>query len=164
MKTATTTMLLQQLVSDDPAARLDARSELAERASEAAPALQALLYHEEQFIRWEAAKTLTEVIDPCVIPSLIDALEDEDADVRWTAAEALVAQGPAALLPLLRGILRRSSSSEFCEAAHQVLSTLAKITSDPGLEPLIKALDHEEAAIHAPVAAWSILIDRTPGL
>jgi len=111
-------------------------------------------------VRWEAAKTLTELTDPSAIPALIESLTDEDSGIRWLAAEALIAIGPPAIEPLLRALVDRADSPAFREGTHHVLHDLRNRRIDGIILPVLDALNGPAPEDTAPVVAARALGER----
>lgn len=153
--------LLVQLDSDDAATRLAARTKLTEVGSAAAEGLRTCLYDPKQHVRWEAAKTLSAIVDPLAAPALVHALDDDDQDVRWVAGEALIGLGKAGLPALLMGLIRHSGSVDFLRAAHHVLHDLTQKHTDVSLQALLDALDGAEPEVAAPPTALTVLRSLT---
>ncbi|MCC6385899.1 MAG: HEAT repeat domain-containing protein [Dehalococcoidia bacterium] len=136
-----------QLRSDSPRRRREAREALAATGSAATAQVVGALETGNDGLRWEAARVLADLHDPASAGALASALMDDDAGVRWLAAEALIAIGPACLLPLLRLLLRRSDSAWLREGVHHVLSVVGS-TAPPEVAAVLHALE----GIAAPTA------------
>ncbi len=148
---------IDKLRGADPVARVHAREQLVKIGRAATEPLVELLQSPSEHVRWEAAKTLSEIADPMAAPALIEAMDDRNTDVRWVAAEALVALGHPALEPLLRALLKKSESIQFCCSAHHVISALTSEPREPELVEVLEALTHEEPAVWVPGAAANAL-------
>jgi len=138
---------IEQLRSDSPRRRREAREALAATGSAATGQVVRALEGGNESLRWEAARVLADLHDPTSADALAAALMDDEAGVRWLAAEALIAIGPACLLPLLRLLLRRSDSAWLREGAHHVLSVIG-----PTAPPEVAAVLHALEGIAAPTA------------
>lgn len=150
--------LLDSLASRDPAVREKARETLVVVGKRAVPSLIPLLSHRKPHVRWEAAKTLCDIVDPIAATALVNALDDSEGDVRWLAAEGVTALGHDALQPLLAALLERAQSSWFCEGAHHVCHALAKKKKlGTILRPVLAALEQAEPAVGVPPAAYIAL-------
>ena len=116
------------------------------------PGLLAALDDKRQHVRWEAAKTLAEIVDPAASERLVQSLGDKDPDVRWVAGEALIALQRDAVKPLLNGLTKSQDSERLYKAAHHVFHDLSQ-HSDLGslLEPVLKGLDQSEPEVAVPV-------------
>ncbi len=145
--------LISRLGDDDPVGRGEVRSALTRIGQPAVPALIAALKHSDQYVRWEAAKALTQIPAAAAIPALLEALTDENSGVRWLAAEALVNAGDAAVEPTLKELLGHSDSIWFREGAHHVLTSLVT----PRTTGVVKALEGRFQAMSVPVAASKAL-------
>jgi HEAT repeat protein len=100
-----------------------------------------LLLDKQTYVRWEAAKALSEIGDPGAAPTLVKVLEDHDSGIRWMAAEGLIRTEQAGLLPLLEALLDHSQSIWLREGADHVLKVLARNEKlPPQVEPVLQAL------------------------
>jgi HEAT repeat protein len=153
----TISSLIVALGSREAARRQSARETLVGIGKPAVAPLTEALTDSSPNLRWEAAKTLTEIGDPVAAPALVHALEDEESAVRWLAAKGLIAMGEAGLQPLLQALIEHSDSLWFREGAHHVLHTLVR--EDMALEatPVLDALEDIEPVVEAPVAAYHVL-------
>lgn len=146
------------LADHDGPTRQRARLSLVAIGQPAVASLVEALAVQNENVRWEAAKALSQIGGPAAAPAQVQALEDENFSVRWLAAEGLIAAGRDGLEPLLRALVGRSHSVWLREGAHHVLHTLA---SDENLHtlltPVLRALDDLEPALEVPVAAEKAL-------
>ncbi len=141
--------LIAKLGGDDPVGRSEARKKLTSIGEPAVPALIVALKDDDEFVRWEAAKALTQLRAPNAIPALVEALTDDKPGVRWLAADGLVSAGDAAVDPILRELLVHSDSAWFREGAHHVLKSLVT----PRTTEVVKALEGRFQSMSVPVAA-----------
>lgn len=117
-----------------------ARTELCEIGHPAVPALIDALNDPEDQVRWEAAKTLTQIPDPRAADALVARLSDAFS-IRWLASEALIGIGEPALVPLVRGLLANPDAPRVRESAHHVLKGLKRAHPDnPHILTLLAAL------------------------
>ncbi len=149
---------VDQLVADlggkDAGQRRDARAALVQIGAGAVPALLSALDAPQQHVRWEAAKSLTDIAEPAAAERLITALGDKDPDVRWVVGVALIALGRGAVQPLLTTLTKSDLRDSVYQGAHHVLHDLAKRTELASvLEPVLKALAHPEPETAVPLAA-----------
>ncbi|MEJ2536335.1 MAG: HEAT repeat domain-containing protein [Calditrichia bacterium] len=93
--------LIKNLGNSDGVIRERARRKLVSIGPSAIDYLAELVYTKNEMLRWEAVKTLSEIVNPVAIPLLIDALEDDKSSIRWLAAEGLIMLGREAVKPLL---------------------------------------------------------------
>ena len=150
--------LLAALAGKDVVERQKARNSLVEIGAAAVPGLITALDANQQHVRWEAAKTLTEIADPTAADALVQALGDEDTDVRWVAGEAMIALKRDAVKPLLNSLTKSQDSEGLYKSAHHVLRDLSKLRDlGPLLVPVLKALDQPEPEVDVPVAAQTAL-------
>lgn len=125
-----------------------ARQQLVDMGDAAVPQLVGALSDESTQVRWEAAKTLTEVRSPAAAPALATALRDEDGGVRWLAADALAALGRGGLMATLDALIAYSQSPVVREAIHHVLSTVANDKQlAPLVNPVLAGLDGQVPAV-----------------
>ncbi len=145
--------LLQALEHRDPIKREHARAALVKVGHEAVIPLLRMLNSRKLHVRWEAAKTLSEIRDPSTATALAETLDHDDHDVRWMAAEALIALGNEGLKQTLVALLSKAESVSVREAAHHVLSHFAKRKSKAFLKPVLAAYRSYEPAVSLPAAA-----------
>jgi len=120
----------------------DARQQLIDIGDAAVPQLVHALSDQSTQVRWEAAKTLTDLRSPAAAPALAATLRDDDGGVRWLAADALAALGRDGLRPTLDTLVAHSQSPVVREGVHHVLATVAKDKQlAPVLNPIIAGLD-----------------------
>jgi hypothetical protein len=155
--------LVEALDSADGVERHAAREQLTGIGQPAVPALLTALQSPSEHVRWEAAKALGEIADPCAAPTLVKTLEDEKAAVRWLAARALITLGRDALAPLLQGLEGHSDSIWFRDGAHHVLRSLIRDGVADEAVPVLEALENLEPSVEAPIAAYHVLQDLRGG-
>ena len=156
--------LVADLASDNGIIRENAREALVVLGKPAVEPLVQALGNEDRWVRWEAAKALSSIIDPSAATALSKALGDERPGVRWLAAEALIALGADALEPLLRSLLNPANVFWSSEGAHHVLHELAKRFPSPSLDRVIAALDKPEPTMAVPSAALAALRAIPPAI
>jgi HEAT repeat protein len=151
--------LIEQLRAGDMHTRLWARQKLSEAGESAIPKLEQAASSKDPYLRWQAAKALSQMGIPAVIPVLIDMMrESADAGVRWMAADGLIGMREAGLVPLLKSLTAHSDSVLLREGAHHVLRFL----HDSGIESkaieiTLDALGDVEPAVEVPWAAEETL-------
>jgi len=162
---ATVSALLTDLSSKDGLVRVRARNALVAIGEQAVGPLVKALAHRNQWVRWEAAKTLGQISDPTAAEALVRALEDEMFDVRWLAAEGLITLGRGTLLPLLHALVERSDSEWLREGAHHVFYDLVKGRPDLKdiLQPVLVTLENVDPSLEVPFAAETALNTLTRG-
>ena len=133
--------LISELGSRNDAIRVRARRSLVAKGKTAVPPLIEALAHTDDTIRWEAAKTLSEIEDPEAAPALVKALEDEIFEVRWVAAEGLTRLNIRGLKPLLHALTEHGDSILLREGAHHVFHNLTKGALRKCLTPVLAALE-----------------------
>ena len=84
---ATISSLIAELASKDGVVRVKSRSQLVTYGARAVSPLIKTLSNENDWVRWEAAKALSQIGNPAPIQALLRSLEDKMFDVRWLAAE-----------------------------------------------------------------------------
>lgn len=144
--------------SKDGRTRKRARDQLVEIGQPAVASLLPLLLDKKKYVRWEAAKALSEIGDPDAAPALVKTLEDNDPGIRWLAAEGLIRAEQAGLPPLLEALLEHSESAWLRAGAGHVLRSLAKNEKlPPHVEPVLQALQGAASDILTPQAAKKAL-------
>lgn len=118
--------LLTRLGDKDGGTRERARKTLAAIGPPAVPGLLELLESPEVRMRWEAAKTLTEIPDPAAIPGLVSLLADDESGIRWLAAIGLINVGNRCLPYVLQALIDQAESQGFRGASHHVFHDLAE--------------------------------------
>jgi HEAT repeat protein len=149
--------LVDQLASDDTVVRIRARESLVEIGAEAVPAICRLADARKDAVRWECAKTLSEIGDPASIDTLIRLLEDSEEGTRWDAAVGLINVGKSAVVPLLGAIIHRSTDYTIIDGARHVVHEFSKTSWGEPLKPLYEALNSTSARESAPVEAEKAL-------
>ncbi len=145
--------LVEQLRCDDGVVRIRARESLVEIGSAAVPAICKLADAEKDVVRWECAKTLSEIGDPASIDTLIRLLEDSEEGTRWDAAVGLIKVGKSTVVPLLRAIIHRSTDYTIIDGARHVVHEFIRTSWGAPLKPLYEALNSTSARESAPVEA-----------
>jgi HEAT repeat protein len=134
--------LLAKLADSDGGTRQRARETLVAIGEPAVPSLVGLLGSPQVRLRWEAAKTLTEIPDPAAIPGLVLLLADAEADIRWLAAIGLIGMGTRSLPDVLQSLAGGAESKGFRDACHHVLHDLSELDGAVReiLKPVLTAL------------------------
>jgi HEAT repeat protein len=146
--------LITTLTGQDGSARKRAREQLVEIGPPAVASLLPLLSNKQTYVRWEAAKALSEIGDPSAAPALVKALEDDDSGIRWLAAEGLILAEQAGLPPLLEALLEQGESVRLRDGADHVLKVLARNEKLPGYgERVLQALHDASPATEVARAA-----------
>ncbi len=124
----------------------------------AVPELIKALQNQNEDVRWEAAKALSQIKDPRAAPALAKALSDKNFGVRWLAAEGLIILKGAAITPLLLELIEHPDVIWLRQGAHHVLQGLAKkrVYSQQSV-PLLAALEGPEPAVKVPFVAKNLL-------
>jgi hypothetical protein len=145
--------LMIELTCDDVIRCQRARRSLVSIGSGAVPSLVAALDSEKIWVRWEAAKALSQIGDPAATDALIKYLEHKEFELRWLAAEGLINIGRPAVVPLLRAVIDYPKSVWLLQGAHHVLHDMYRGDWDGILRPVMIALESFEPSVEAPVAA-----------
>jgi HEAT repeat protein len=151
--------LMDMLENKDGVIRQKAREALVELGKPAVSSLiQALQNSRQDQVRWEAAKALGGINDTRSVPSLVQALEDNNSDVAWVAADALKTFRKAAWPPLLQALIKgKSESVALRKGAHHVLVDQKEDGFNDLLATLLQALESSSAPELSAVAANEIL-------
>ncbi len=151
--------LMDMLENKDGVIRQKAREALVELGKSAVSSLtRALLNSRQDQVRWEAAKALGGINDTGSVPSLVQALEDNNSDVAWAAADALKTFRKAAWPSLLQALIKsKSEAVALRKGAHHVLADQKEDGFDDLLATLLKALESSSAPESSAVAAHEIL-------
>jgi HEAT repeat protein len=126
-------------------------------------ALRGLADDREREVRWYAYEALAS--DPERLTRIDDALDllarglrDDDFSIRWVAANGLLRIGAAAIVPVLRALVRERPMPAFHEAARRVLGRVeASEPLAPELARLVDSLGHGTTDVQSPPIAQSIL-------
>ncbi|KAB2924123.1 MAG: HEAT repeat domain-containing protein [Bacteroidetes bacterium] len=154
-------LLVGRLQAADGAERKRAREALMHIGRLASPAVQTLLRHPSDSVRWEACKTLMHLRDPVSARALARMLTDEDMDVRWVAADALIELERHAVEPVLELLREEYDTVTLREGAHHVLHALRMDGLLNGAEErVLEALAVNELPSKAAFAAVQVLDER----
>jgi HEAT repeat protein len=154
---ATIKSLIADLASKDGVVRVKARQQLVAYKKRSVAPLIRTLSNKNDWVRWEAAKALSQIGNNRAIKALLEALSDEKFEVRWLAAEGLIRMGRKAIVPLLEALVKHSDSYWLREGIHHVLHDMntGKITEV--LRPVLAALEGPEPSLEVPLAAQAAL-------
>jgi HEAT repeat protein len=134
-----------------------ARSRLVAYGARAVGPLIKMLSNENDWVRWEAAKALSQIGNPASIQALLRSLEDKMFDVRWLAAEGLIRIGNKAIAPILMALAENSDSYWLREGTHHVLHDMNKGGIRTVLMPVLQALEDTGQPLQVPLAARATL-------
>jgi HEAT repeat protein len=149
--------LIADLASKDGVVRVKARRQLvAYKARSVAPLIKTLS-SENDWVRWEAAKALSQIGNRASIQALLEALSDKKFEVRWLAAEGLIRIGRKAIVPLLEALAKHSDSYWLRKGIHHVLHDMNKGKLRKVLRPVLVALEGPEPSLEVPLAARAAL-------
>ena len=129
---------------------------MAYEARAVAPLIKALS-DDRHWVRWEAAKALSQIGNQESIQALLDALSDKEFDVRWLAAEGLIRIGRKSVGPILAALVGDPDSRWVREGIHHVLHDMNKRELGPVLRPVLAALEGSEPTLEVPLAARAAL-------
>jgi HEAT repeat protein len=117
--------LIMDLVDEkDFRKKVSAKKSLIYLGNSILPQINTLLNSENYKLRLLAAKLLQQIKSEESIDTLITLLRDKDSSIRWIAAKGLVGVGRAAIVPLLKNIIKMGSSYNLRWGAHYVLVNL----------------------------------------
>jgi HEAT repeat protein len=150
-------LLIADLASKDGVVRVKARQQLVAYKKQSIAPLIRTLSNKNDWVRWEAAKALSQIGNNKAIKALLESLSDEKFEVRWLAAEGLIRIGRKAIVPLLETLVNNSDSYWLREGIHHVLHDMntGKITEV--LRPVLGALEGTEPSLEVPPAAQKAL-------
>jgi HEAT repeat protein len=137
----------------------EARRALFRLGPYAEPAYLMLLVHEDNHIRWHAARGLGELGYVHAIEHLADGLRDENSSVAWATARVLADLGAAAIPAILTQISRFPLHEVFRQTAYHALHNIRLHRGDERLKPLLDALRGPAASVEAPGIAQRLLIE-----
>jgi len=149
--------LIVALASEDGVVRVKARQQLVAYGGRSIAPLIETLSNENAWVRWEAAKALSQIANPSSVRALLEALSDKTFEVRWLAAEGLIRIGRKAVVPLLETLVEHSDSLSLREGIHHVLYDMNRGNLDNTLRPVLTALEGTEPSLEAPLAARGAL-------
>lgn len=149
--------LVTELTCDNVIRCQKARRHLVAKGREAVPALVEALGNKKHWVRWEAAKALSQIGDPTATEALIRALRDKEFDVRWIAAEGLITLGPRMIVPMLQALINNPESFWLHNGAHHILHDMNRGDLDEFLRPVMIALEDIEPSMEVPLAAKKAL-------
>jgi len=154
---ATIKSLIADLASEDGVVRVKARLQLVAYKKRAVAPLIRTLSNEKDWVRWEAAKALSQIGNPESIQALLEALSDKQFEVRWLAAEGLIRIGRKAIIPLMEALVEYSDSYWLREGVHHVLHDINRGKIRKVLRPVLGALEGPEPSLEVPQAAQAAL-------
>jgi HEAT repeat protein len=101
--------ILKKVDPKKPMSLVECKVELVEIGKGRVDELRSVLKNGGVFERWVVASAFGELLETESVPSLIDALSDENASVRVVAAQSLAAMGDASGVDVLRKALEDDS-------------------------------------------------------
>jgi HEAT repeat protein len=154
---ATIKSLIADLASQDGIVRVKARLQLVAYKKRSVAPLIRTLSNENDWVRWEAAKALSQIGNQKAIQALLEALSDKQFEVRWLAAEGLIRIGRKAVVPLMEALVKHSDSYWLREGIHHVLHDINRGKIRKVLRPVLAALEGPEPSLEVPQAAQAAL-------
>jgi HEAT repeat protein len=154
---ATLESLIADLGNKDEIIRVKARRRLVGCKARSVPSLIELLTDKNDWVRWEAAKALSQIGNPSSIQALLAALTDKSFEVRWLAAEGLIKIGRKAIIPSLIALENSSDSYWLREGVHHLLHDMNKRKPQKALQPVLKALEGPQPSLEVPLVAKAAL-------
>ena len=149
--------LIADLASKDGVVRVKARQQLVAYKKRSVAPLIKTLSNENDWVRWEAAKALSQIGNPESIQALLEALTDKKFEVRWLSAEGLIRIGRKAIVPLLEALVKHSDSYWLREGIHHVLHDINGGKIRKVLRPVLVALEGLEPSLEVPLTAQAAL-------
>jgi HEAT repeat protein len=149
--------LIAQLASADGIVRVKARGQLITCKARAVAPLIKILSDQRHWVRWEAAKALSQIGNQKSICALLGALSDKEFDIRWLAAEGLIRIGHRSVVPVLTMLVEQADSNWVREGVHHVLHDMNKGNLHEILQPVLAALEGNNPALEVPLAAQAAL-------
>lgn len=151
--------LLKELKEADEPLNSQVFIALVQIGPRATPALIEASKSPSSWMRWHCMRALGEIQDERAIPTLVQALLDNDHAVAWIAAKGLVNFGKDAIGPLLNLLTRVETSPWLAETAAYVLYEISMRYTrlKPYLEPVEQAIHGVASRIATPYAARKAL-------
>jgi len=141
---ATIKSLIVDLESKDGVVRVKARQQLVAYKKQSVAPLIRTLSNENDWVRWEAAKALSQIGNNKTIKALLEALSDKKFEVRWLADDGLIRIGRKEIVPLLEALVKHSDSHWLREGIHHVLHDMNRGKITEVLRPVLVALEGPE--------------------
>ena len=116
------------------------RKALSELGICAEPALLQALHHQDNHVRWHAARLLGQIGDPRAVDVLVTGLWDEDQQVRWATARVLANLDMPAVPAILEALSHQPLTEEFRQAAFHALHSMTNQATQAYLQPLLRVL------------------------
>jgi HEAT repeat protein len=150
-------LLIADLANKDGMVRVKARRRLVGYKAQAVAPLIQILTDKKDWVRWEAAKALSQIGNPSSIQALLDALTDKSFEVRWLAAEGLIRIGRKSIIPSLKMLVTNSDSCWLREGIYHVLHDINKGSLSQAVQPVLAALEGSEPSLVTPLVAKAAL-------
>jgi HEAT repeat protein len=149
--------LVAELANKDGMARVKARCRLVGYKAQAVAPLIQILTDKKDWVRWEAAKALSQIGNPASIQALLDALTDKSFEVRWLAADGLIRIGRKSIIPSLKTLVTNSDSYWLREGIYHVLHDINKGNLTQVVQPVLASLEGPAPSLVAPPVAKAAL-------
>jgi hypothetical protein len=149
--------LISQLASDDGIVRVKARRQIVAYKRRAVAPLIETLSDQRHWVRWEAAKALSQIGNKESTQALQEALSDKESDIRWLAAEGLIKIGRKSIVPLLAALVEHPDSRWLREGVHHVFHDINRGSLSGILRPVLEALEGSEPSLEVPLVAKTAL-------
>jgi HEAT repeat protein len=149
--------LIAELSNKDGIERVKARRRLIGYKAQAVVPLIKILTDKNDWVRWEAAKALSQIGNPESIQALLDALNDKSFEVRWLAAEGLIRIGRKSVIPSLKALTTHSDSYWLREGIYHVLHDINKGSLAKAVQPVLAVLEGPEPSLVTPLTAKTAL-------
>jgi HEAT repeat protein len=149
--------LINQLASDNPTEREQARKSLVQIGHEAVIPLIHKLKSTSNRTCWEATKALGAIREMAAATDLAKNLNHDDGGIRWATAEALIALGDEGLKQTLVALLTKASSGDLRRAARHVIWHFGHFPRGEFLRPLLARFNAFVPGVAIPPAALKAL-------
>jgi hypothetical protein len=144
--------LILDLCSDDGIRREKSRHTLVQMGDNAIDYLAGFITSSDSLLRWEVAKTLSEIATPSASPVLVEALEDALTSIRWIAGKGLIKMGKQGAIAALDALIENPDSSFLMESVHHVLHDLQKkLPGQKLIRELMNVLENKQIDGRIPV-------------
>ncbi|NOY61332.1 MAG: HEAT repeat domain-containing protein [Calditrichaeota bacterium] len=149
--------LIKDLANDEVIVRKNARDALVNIGHPVIERLEELCKSKNDVLKWEAIKALSQIADVQCLTFFIVHLENENPDFRWLAAEGLIGLGTASIKPLLKALIKKSSSVYLKRGVHHVLQQVVEGELKEIFQPILLELKETEEGEQVAVLAWALL-------
>lgn len=151
--------LIKALAMDRGPLHNEARLALEQLGPLAESAWQKALDHQDEHIRWHAARGLSDPGNVQSMHILAEGLFDESHEVRWATADALARIGASAIPAILAVISRYQITNPSRQAILFALRGTVSRSYKQWLKPLLDVLKNPLSSVEAPAIARRLLDD-----